>query len=347
MRKFFYSALALTAAMLLVPGCAKKAPSLDEARLQEFAPLPETIPAKTAGPIEAQVSLGRMLYFDPRLSRSQTISCNSCHDLEKYGVDGLPTSPGFKGQLGDRNSPTVYNAAAHFVQFWDGRAPDVEAQAKGPVLNPVEMAMAGEKEVLAVLRSIPEYVSAFAQAFPGEKEPVTYDNLGMAIGTFERGLLTPSRWDKFLKGDKAALNEEEQAGLHAFVSAGCDACHAGALMGGAIYQKIGLVKPYPDASDPGRFKVTGNEGDRMVFKVPSLRNVSKTAPYFHNGKIPSLDQAVASMSEYQLSRPLSEAEVKSIVSFLNTLTGEVPAQYIRRPELPKSTAKTPKPQMGD
>ncbi len=347
MRKSSYLTVALTAALLLVPGCAKKTAAVDEARLQAFSPLPEAVAAKTSGPKEAQVALGRMLYFDPRLSKSQTISCNSCHDLEKYGVDGLPTSPGFKGQHGDRNSPTVYNAAAHFVQFWDGRAPDVEAQAKGPVLNPVEMAMGSEKDVLAVLRSIPEYVAAFGQAFPGEKDPVTYDNLGLAIGTFERGLLTPSRWDKFLKGDKAALNEEEQAGLHAFVSAGCDACHAGALLGGALYQKIGLMKPYPDASDPGRFKVTGNESDKMVFKVPSLRNVSKTAPYFHNGKIPSLDKAVATMAEYQLSRPLAEGEIKSIVSFLNTLTGEVPTQYIQKPELPKSTATTPKPQAGD
>ncbi len=312
-----------------------------------FAPLPETIPAKSAGPLDAQVALGRQLYYDARLSKSQTISCNSCHDLAKYGVDGQPTSQGFKGQHGDRNSPTVYNAAAQFVQFWDGRAPDVEEQAKGPVLNPVEMAMASGGEVVAVLKSIPEYVDEFHKAFPDAKDPVTYDNVGLAIGTFERGLLTPSRWDKFLKGDQAALTPEEQAGVNTFVAAGCPTCHAGKLLGGNLYQKIGVMTPYPDTSDPGRFKVTKNDSDRMMFKVPSLRNIAMTAPYFHNGKVATLDQAVVQMGEYQLGKQMSPQEVSSVVTFLKTLTGEIPAQYIQQPELPKSTAKTPKPQVGD
>lgn len=336
----------LTATLLLAAGCASKPAQVDDAKLKMFAPLPETIPAKAAGPLEAQVSLGRMLYYDARLSKSQTISCNSCHDLAKYGVDGAPTSLGFKGQHGDRNSPTVYNAAAHIAQFWDGRAPDVEGQAKGPVLNPVEMAMSSDQAVVAVLESMPEYVAAFQKAFPDDKKPVSYDNMSLAIGTFERGLLTPSRWDKFLKGDKTALTAEEQAGLQEFVAAGCSTCHVGALLGGNLYQKIGLMKPYPDP-DPGRYQVTKVESDRMMFKVPSLRNVAKTAPYFHNGKVGSLDQAIAQMAEYQLDKQLSPAEVSSILTFLNTLTGEIPAQYIQKPELPKSTAKTPKPVEGD
>ena len=311
-----------------------------------FAPLPQTVPAKTAGPIEARVTLGRMLFYDARLSRSQTISCNSCHDLSKYGVDGAPTSVGFKGQHGDRNSPTVYNAAAHFAQFWDGRAADVEGQAKGPVLNPVEMAMPSGEAVVAVLKSIPEYVAAFQKAFPDDKEPLTYDNVSLAIGTFERGLLTPSRWDRFLEGDKTALTADEQAGFHEFVAAGCGTCHAGALMGGNLYQRIGLMKPYPD-TDPGRYQVTKVESDRAMFKVPSLRNVAKTAPYFHNGKVGSLDQAVVQMADYQLDKQLTPAEVSSIVTFLNTLTGDLPAQYIQKPELPQSTAQTPKPVSGD
>jgi cytochrome c peroxidase len=328
--------------VILAAGCSKK-PVIDKAELQAFAPLPASLPAKAAGPNAKQVELGRMLYYDARLSKSQTISCNSCHDLSKYGVDGEPTSPGFKGQRGDRNSPTVYNAAAHFVQFWDGRAADVEAQAKGPVLNPVEMALPNEGAAVAVLESIPEYVELFKQAFPNEPKPVTYDNMGKAIGAFERGLLTPSRWDKFLGGDEAALTAEEQEGAKKFVSAGCVACHSGALLGGHIYQRIGAMKPYPDQSDPGRFKVTKSESDKMMFKVPSLRNIAKTAPYFHNGKVAALNEAVSQMAEYQLGRQLTADEIGSIVRFLNTLTGDIPAPYIQKPALPPSTEKTPKP----
>jgi cytochrome c peroxidase len=337
----------LACALLFTTGCAKQEPALDEAKLKMFAPLPETLPVKAGGPQEARVALGRMLYFEPRLSKNQKISCNSCHDLAKFGVDNEPTSEGHKGQRGDRNSPTVYNAAAHFVQFWDGRAADVEEQAKGPVLNPVEMAMGSDKDVIKVLKSIPEYVAAFKKAYPDAKDPLTYDNVANAIGTFERGLLTPSRWDKFLKGDRATLTAEEIAGFNAFTTAGCQTCHAGALLGGNLYQKLGVAKPYPDASDPGRFKVTKSEGDRMMFKVPSLRNIEKTGPYYHNGKVVPLEEAVAQMGEYQLGKPLGPAEVKSIITFLKTLTGDVPAEYIKKPELPKSTPQTPKPQESD
>ena len=171
--------------------------------------------------------------------------------------------------------------------------------------------------------------------------------MALAIGTFERGLLTPARWDRFLHGDQTALSAGEQAGFHTFVSAGCPTCHAGALLGGNLYQKIGAAKPYPDAADPGRYNVTKNESDRMMFKVPSLRNIDRTAPYFHNGKVVTLEQAVVQMADYQLDRQLSEAEISSIVAFLKTLTGDVPAQYVQKPELPKSTPKTPKPQAAD
>ncbi len=333
--------------LLLGSACGTKPAGVDPARLTMFAALPETVPPKAPGPLAERIALGRMLYYDARLSRSQTVSCNSCHDLAKYGVDGQPTSEGFKAQRGNRNAPTVYNAAAHFVQFWDGRAPDVEEQSKGPVLNPVEMAMPSEAAVVAVLQSMPEYVTAFQKAFPDDKKPVTYDNMALAIGTFERGLMTPSRWDKFLQGNDLALTADEKAGFNTFASAGCPTCHAGALLGGNLYQKIGSLKPYPDTSDPGRFKVTGNESDRMAFKVPSLRNIEKTAPYFHNGKVPALEQAVEQMADYQLDKRLSATEVASIVTFLKTLTGDIPAQYIQKPELPKSTPKTPKPQAAD
>ena len=230
-------AILVTFALFL--GCARsgsESASIDPAALKAYAPLPDVAPGKE--PItEEKVVLGRMLYYETRLSANQKLSCNSCHDLTKYGVDNQPTSVGDKGQRGDRNSPTVYNAAAHFVQFWDGRAADVEEQAKGPVLNPVEMAMTSGKQVVAVLKSMPEYVAAFQKAFPNDKDPVTYDNTGKAIGAFERKLITPARWDKFLKGEQTALTSEEKAGFHTFVASGCQTCHAGALLGGNMYQK--------------------------------------------------------------------------------------------------------------
>ena len=272
-------------------GCGKSAappPSpvaIDAARLQPFAPLPAVMTSASNSITDEKVVLGRMLYYEPRLSKSQKIACNTCHLLDKYGVDGQATSDGHKGQLGNRNAPTVYNAAGHLAQFWDGRAANVEEQAKGPVMNPVEMAMDSEEEVIVVLKSMPEYVTAFKSTFPGEKDPVTYDNMAKAIGAFERRLVTPARWDKFLGGDQNALTSDEKAGFNAYVEAGCQTCHAGAYLGGNLYQKLGMVKPWPDASDPGREKITKSEADRMVFKVPSLRNIDKTGPYYHNGKV--------------------------------------------------------------
>ena len=230
------------------------------------------------------------------------------------------------------------------AQFWDGRAPDVEAQAKGPVMNPVEMAMPSEEHVAAVLKSMPEYVAAFRKAFPDQSDPVTYDNLAKAIGAFERKLVTPSRWDRFLKGDRSALTAEERAGFNAFVEAGCAGCHSGAYVGGAGFFKLGLTKAWPDTFDPGRFKVTRNEADRMKFKAPSLRNIDKTGPYFHNGKVASLDEAVRLMAEYETARKLSDSETRSIVAWLKSLTGPLPAGYIREPRLPRSGPGTPKPE---
>ncbi len=343
---FVSSAAAL---MLITAGCGTKTgtPEIDAARLQMFGKLPEVVPAKAGPAAEEKIALGRMLFYEPRLSANQQISCNTCHKLSNYGVDGEATSEGFKGQRGDRNSPTVYNAAAHFVQFWDGRAPDVEEQAKGPMLNPVEMALPNAKFAIAVLKSMPEYVQAFKAAFPGEKDPVTFDNAAAAIGAFERKLMTPARWDKFIAGDQTALTAEEKAGFNKYMELGCQTCHLGTLVGGNMYQKLGLMKAYPDSSDPGRLKVTKSDADHMVFKVPSLRNVEKTGPYYHNGKVTTLEQAVAQMAEYQLGKAPTEAEVQSVVAFLKTLTGEIPAEYIKAPVLPKSTLKTPKPAPAD
>ncbi len=334
------------AAGLHLTSCRPKAAAVvvvDPVELQMFKPLPATVESEKNPITEAKVNLGRMLYYEPRLSKNQDVSCNTCHDLAKYGVDGQPVSDGDKGQKGTRNAPTVYNAAGHFVQFWDGRAPDVEEQAKGPVMNPVEMAMSSDKAVVAVLKSMPEYVNAFKKAFPADKDPVTFENTARAIGAFERRLMTPSRWDKFLNGDQAALSNEEKAGFKKFMEVGCQTCHSGTYLGGEVYQKIGLVKPYPDASDGGRQAVTKQESDRLFFKVPSLRNIEKTSPYFHNGKVASLEEGVKEMGEYQLGRQLKADDIASIVTFLKTLTGEIPAEYIKPPQLPKSTAKTPKP----
>jgi cytochrome c peroxidase len=211
------------------------------------------------------------------------------------------------------------------------------------MMNPVEMAMTGDKAVVAVLKSMPDYVKAFQKAFPADKDPVTLDNAVKAIGAFERGLITPSRWDKFLAGDASALTPEEKAGFNEFADAGCQTCHAGAYLGGNLYQKLGMVQAWPDSSDSGRFKVTKSQSDQMVFKVPSLRNIEKTGPYFHNGKIGTLEQAVSSMAEYQLGKKLTDAQVKSIVTWMKSLTGDLPAEYTKQPELPKSTPKTPKP----
>jgi cytochrome c peroxidase len=353
MRKSVASLLPLLALLTALAGGCSREPAappveqpkitIDPSELTAFAPLPDAVPAAGGAATDDMVTLGRMLYFDPRLSKSQKISCNSCHDLATYGVDNQPTSDGHKGQTGDRNSPSVFNAAAHFVQFWDGRAPDVEAQAKGPVLNPVEMAMPAERVVVTVLESMPEYVDLFRRAFPNDRKPVSYDNMARAIGAFERKLMTPSRWDQFLKGDRTALTPEEQAGFKTFVAMGCRTCHAGALLGGSFYQKMGVAKPFPRSADPGREKVTKNAADQGVFKVPSLRNVEKTGPYFHDGKTRDLDQAVRDMGEYQLGRTLTAEETKQIVDFLKVLTGTVDPEYTKPPALPKSTPATPKP----
>lgn len=314
---------------------------VDRALLVAFASLPTKINPPGGASSDDQIALGKQLYFETRLSKNQELSCNSCHGLETYGVDNKPTSTGHKGQLGTRNSPTVYNAALHIAQFWDGRAKDVEAQALGPILNPVEMAMKDEASVLLVLKSIPEYGAAFKKAFPADKDPVTYANVGKAIGAFERTLVTPSRWDAYLGGDDAALSGAEKAGLAKFLDVGCNTCHAGAAVGGRDYKKLGQAKAWPrELKDNGRFDATKDPADKNVFKVPSLRNIDKTGPYFHDGSVATLEEAITLMGRHQLGKELSDADVRSIATFLKSLTGELPK--VERPSLPKSTAKTPK-----
>ena len=317
-------------------------PSLDEQARGLFKPLPSQFDSKENPVTAEKVALGKQLFFEKRLSRNQDVSCNSCHDLTKFGVDGTATSEGHRKQHGDRNAPTVYNAGHHVAQFWDGRAATLEDQAKGPILNPIEMSMKAPADVEAVVSSIPGYAPLFAKAYPGEAKPITYDNLARAIGAYERTLVTPSRFDAYLAGDVKALTDAEKAGLKTFMSVGCTACHNGEAVGGAMYQKLGLVAPVPGLKDEGRAKFTKNVADTFFFKVPSLRNVEKTGPYLHDGSLATLGDAVRFMGTYQLGKELSADEVASLTTFLRSLTGALPKD-LSAPKPLAAGPKTPKP----
>lgn len=335
-------ATTITVAVLALIAQPVLADAVSDSFLMMFKPLPSEAPSPDNELSEAKINLGRMLYYENRLSKGEKLSCNSCHMLDKYGQDNLPFSPGHEGKVGGRSSPSTYNAAIHIAQFWDGRAPSVEEQAKGPVLNPGEMGMPSADFVVDVLKSIPGYVEAFKAAFPGEADPVTYNNFGKAVGAFERKLVTPSRWDDFLKGNKQALTAEESKGFETFAKAGCVTCHNGPAVGGMMYQKLGLVKTWPDLKDQGRFEATKVETDKFYFKVPSLRNISETGPYLHDGSVKTLEEMVNKMAEYQLGKALTPEETTSIVTFLKSLKGEIPTGYIAKPKLPESGPNTPK-----
>jgi cytochrome c peroxidase len=285
---------------------------------------------------EEKIALGKKLYFDNRLSKDNTISCNSCHNLENgSGVDNLSFSPGNdEGSFGGRNAPTTLNAALHIAQFWDGRAKDVEEQAGGPILNPVEMAMPSKEAVIERLRKIEEYPSLFAAAFPSEENSLNYRNIELAIGAFERTLITPSKFDEFIGGNANVLSEQETKGLETFITVGCNSCHMGNVVGGNIYQKFGVFTDYWELTksqkiDEGRFEATKNEADKYFFKTPSLRNIEKTAPYFHDGSVENLEDAVTIMAKAQLNKELTSEETANIVAFLKTLSGELPATVLK------------------
>jgi cytochrome c peroxidase len=297
--------------------------------LRRFQPISPVFESARTPLTPERIALGRRLFHEPRLSRTKTLSCNGCHDLDRFGVDEQPTSLGIDGQRGTRNAPSVYNAAGAFTQFWDGRAASIEDQAKAPILNPLEMGMATPEAVVARLKAIPDYEAPFRAAFPDEADPIRYRNVGVAIGAFERGLMTPGRWDRFLDGDTGALTRPEKDGLKVFLNAGCMVCHTGPLVGGSMFQRIGIMEPWPNQRDTGRMMVTHAEQDRMMFKVPSLRNVEKTGPYFHDGSVARLEDAVHEMGTHQLGLDLTSAEVASIVTWLRALTGDVPLEYTR------------------
>ncbi|SFS17233.1 cytochrome c peroxidase [Dyella sp. OK004] len=311
-----------------------------------FKPIPAQPPALPGNQATAaRVALGKALYFDRRLSKSQQISCNSCHDVGTGGADQQRTSIGHNWQRGPRNSPTTFNAAYNFVQFWDGRAKDLAEQAGGPMQNPLEMANTPDA-VVATLKSIPDYLPRFKAAFPGTADPITLDNATSAIAVFEATLVTPNApFDKYLRGDANALTHEQKEGLRTFMDKGCIACHRGVNIGGEMYAKFGLIKaPGSDirpAADKGRFAISKSSGDEFVYKVPTLRNITLTAPYFHSGQVRDLGEAVKIMGEAQLGQKLSDTDVNNIVLFLGSLTGAQPK--VDYPVLPPSGPDTPAP----
>jgi len=286
-----------------------------------FGSLPDTMPGSENGTPEL-IALGKKLFFEKRLSVNDTQSCATCHRLDEgfAGVDNLPTSPGARGEQGTRNSPTVLNSGWQDSQFWDGRAEDLVEQAKGPILNPIEMGMPDEQTVVNKIRGIDEYRKEFVHAFPGNEQAVTYQNIAEAIAAFERTLITPGRFDDFMKGDANALSEDEKRGLKTFLKIDCKSCHDGILIGGETYEPLGKEHPYQNQDDQGMYLLTGDESDRMFFKVAPLRNVALTAPYFHDGKIKTLEEAVRKMGKLQLDEDLTDQQVNDITSFLKSLT---------------------------
>ncbi|MEZ5936239.1 MAG: cytochrome-c peroxidase [Alphaproteobacteria bacterium] len=331
--------------MCLVMGSAQAEELMDAAK-ELFQPLPATPPELEGNPATPdKVQLGTMLYFEPRLSQSHNISCATCHNLGLGGVDALETSLGHRSQHGGRNAPTVLNAVFNTAQFWDGRAKDLQEQAGGPLVNPVEMAITPE-HVVEQLKGIPGYLPAFEAAFPEDQDPITLPNVEKAIALFEATLITPGApFDRYLNGDGAALSAEQKEGLQLFMDNGCSSCHSGINLGGDQYQPFGVVeKPGADflpPDDTGRFEVTKSVDDEYVFKVPTLRNIELTPPYFHTGKSWDLRQAVGVMGSSQLGIELADAEIDKITAFLRSLTGEQPKVVM--PVLPPSVATTPRP----
>jgi cytochrome c peroxidase len=331
-------------AISATPGCTKKEASSDS----PFVALPEKAPEPSDNPTtEAKVKLGRVLYFDSRISADGTISCNTCHDVTAdHGADAMATSTGIKGQKGGRNSPTVWNSAFHSVQFWDGRAMSLEEQALGPITNIIEMGAQTHAQVEERISGIKGYAPLFDAAFGDSK--VTKERMAKAIAAYERTLITPDGpYDRYLKGDKNAMTEAAVRGMKTFEATGCVSCHYGRNLNGpslaegkGFYQKFPTIpgteydKKYGFTQDEGRFEVTKNEADKHMFRVPTLRNIARTAPYFHNGKVTSLDEAVRVMAKTQLNKDLASNEVQDIVAFLTALNGKLPKEQAP-PALPQ------------
>ena len=316
---------------LLAVGTIAAPPALAAAADEPIQPIEAAKPKN-----ENKVELGKMIFFDPRLSKSGFISCNSCHNLKTFGVDNEQFSLGDDGSSrGARNSPTIFHAALHKMQFWDGRAVDVEEQAAGPILNPIEHNIKNKEELVARLKKVDMYPEMFATAF-NDENALTFDNITRAIGAFERTLLPESRFDKYLEGDTTALTFEEKKGLNAFIKTGCVTCHSGVALGGEMLQKFGLFEEYWKHTgsakvDYGLFDVTEKELDKYFFKVPGLRNIEHTYPYFHDGSVAELDRAVAIMGKLQRNVDLTDEQVDDIVAFLKSLSSDIPDEVKQNP----------------
>lgn len=338
MKKLFYVGMS---AFLLFSSCTNQGNKQEDKTMSEadmklietakiyFSKLPEP-----NDPTTPMALLGKKLYYDETLSANGKMSCNTCHPISNYGVDNERTSPGHDGTRGTRNSPTTFNAYFHVAQFWDGRSPDLADQAKGPILNPIEMGMKGVEDVVSVLKNSAEYTEMFKKAFPEQSDPITFDNFALAVADFEGTLATPAAFDAFLDGAVTMLDEDQKKGLSLFIETGCIACHIGPGLGGNMMQRFGLVHgPYweftgSELKDEGKFTVTGAEADKNVFKSPSLRNIEKTAPYFHDGSVESLEEAVRIMAFTQLGKELSQEEITKMISLFKSLTGKIPEHAI-------------------
>lgn len=315
--------------MMVLIQCGEKAEqqppedlSYQQGVLAKVKPMFTAVPDKMPGSendTDPKIKLGEKLYFETALSNTGDMSCNTCHDIATAGVDNKPTSEGTNGIPGPRNSPTVFNAGFHFVQFWDGRAADLNEQAGGPILNPAEMAIADSATAVAKIKAIPEYAALFTEAF-GENS-INFENITEAMAAFERTLVSHDRFDSFLKGDLKAITKAEVEGLDLFLGKACVTCHTGSMLGANMYQKNGLITPYHNLEDEGRFEVTGNEQDKFMFKVPALRNIGLTGPYFHDGGVESLEETIIMMGDMQLMQQISDEEASRIAAFLKTMNG--------------------------
>jgi cytochrome c peroxidase len=334
------SAIAL---MLLLPAAALFAQSNVDQMMSTaksaFGTLPRSMPS-AANPITPEkAALGRILYFDPRISVDGTVSCSRCHLIGLYATDGLPKAIGNNGKLNPRNAPTVLNAADQIAAHWIGNRKNVEDQAAQALVGPPSFGMPSYDAAVKAIKAIPGYAPLFAAAFPQDADPITAANFGAAVGAFERTLVTPGPLDDFIGGDASALTARQQRGMTTFIGQGCGGCHSSTYLGGQLYTKFGLAAPYwqytkSNPIDEGRFAVTGNPADKYVFKVPVLRNVAMTPPYFHDGSVPSLADAIRIMAKVQMGKDLTGAQVGDILAFFASLTGRIPPEVLQAPILP-------------
>jgi cytochrome c peroxidase len=308
---------------------------------QIFSPLPQVMVSEKNSISPEKVKLGKILFYEPRISVDGIVSCIRCHPISLYGADGLKKSIGNNCKVNPRNAPTLFNAAGQISAHWIGNRADVEDQAKQSVIGPPSFGLPSYEALETKLKEIKGYNDLFKKAFPKDDPPITVDNFAKAVGAFERTLVTPSPFDAFLKGNKGALKEKEKRGLKTFIEGGCITCHSGQYVGGQMYQKFGILEPYwkytkSETIDEGRFVVTKNESDKYLFKVPVLRNVAKTAPYFHDGSADKLEEAVWIMGKVQIGRDLNKPQVEDIIAFLNSLTGKISEDVLKAPLLPSS-----------